>query len=85
MLFVCSDTSIGTLTKFFDFITTEDCPTFDKFGKTNLCIDDAEWTPNDVFVIVAFKSKSIAVVSRLGTLVGFINPTLVNLTPNMVD
>lgn len=81
VLFSNFDTSFATTIKLFDFVTPDDCPTFDNRGKTNLQIDDVCWTNNDAFVIIIFNSCSFAVLPRLGSsLVQIYNPTLMNIS-----
>jgi len=80
------DTLFGTAIKLFDFVSPDDCPTFDSRGKTNLCIDDAAWTNNDAFVLLMFSSCSFAVLPRLGSsLIQIFNPTILNISQKMVE
>eukprot|EP00347_Sterkiella_histriomuscorum_P020361 403338103 len=86
ILFSNFDTSFATAIKLFDFVSPDDCPTFDSRGKTNLCIDDVCWTNNDAFVLIIFNSCSFAVLPRLGSnLVKIFNPTIMNISQKMVD
>ena len=76
-LFTNFDTSFSVVLKVFDFVTPDDCPSFDNKGKTSLCIDDAAWTSNDAFVILIFNSFTLAILPRLGNaLIAFYNPTI---------
>ncbi len=85
-LFTNFDTSISATFKLFDFVTPDDCPSFDNKGKTNLCIDDASWTKNDAFVILIFNSFTFAVLPRLGnSLIAIYNPTINNISSKLVD
>jgi hypothetical protein len=80
------DTSFSVAIKLFDFVSPDDCPTFDNRGKTNLCIDDVAWTNNDAFVVMIFNSCSFAVLPRLGSsLIAIFNPTILNISQKMVD
>ena len=86
ILFTNLETALSTSIKLFDFVTPDDCPTFDNRGKTNLCIDDIAWTNNDAFIIIIFNCCSFAVLPRLGSsLVQIFNPTLMNISQKMVD
>lgn len=60
----------------FNLVSPDDHPPFDSRGKTSLWVDDAQFAPNDKFILIAFQLKSIAVLSRLGTLLKVLNPTL---------
>jgi len=79
-LFHNLDTKIGTCQKMFDFVGPDDSPPFDQRGKTNLCVQDAQWTNNDAFLVVLFKANSFGVIPRLGSqFVEIYNPTIVNI------
>lgn len=53
-------------------VKPDDHPSFDFTGKTSLWVDDIQWSPNDMFWILAFRSRDIAILSRLGGLVRFV-------------
>ena len=58
---------ISTSLKVFNFISPDDCPPFDRKGKTNLVIDDFQWTINDAFIVLLFNTGSLAILPRLGS------------------
>jgi hypothetical protein len=84
--FTSFDTSLSVNIKLFDYVTPDDCPSFDNRGKTNLCIDDAAWTKNDAFIILIFNFCTFAVLPRLGnSLIAIFNPTIANISIKQVD
>ena len=69
-----------------DLISESEQPPCDSRGKTTLRIADAVWSANDEYVVLLFQSRCLAVASRLGGLIGFINPTFhtfVKCNPDM--
>ena len=70
--FYSTDTGMGYHVKLFDLVKPNDHPSFDIQGKTSLWIDDMQWSPTDMFCIIALKSRDIAIISRLGQLLKFV-------------
>lgn len=67
--------SLDIVVKLINMINESDQPPCDSKGKTSLKIADAVWSSNDEYVVILFKSRCIAVASRLGQLIAFLNPT----------
>ena len=63
---------MGYHVKLFDLVKPNDHPSFDIKGKTSLWIDDMQWSPTDMFCIIALRSRDIAIISRLGLLLKFV-------------
>jgi hypothetical protein len=53
----------------YNLVTASDHLPFDSKGKTSLWIDDAAFSPDDKFIIFAYKYKSIGIMTRLGTMI----------------
>jgi hypothetical protein len=70
--FYSPETNFGYQVKLFNLVRPNDHPCFDAHGKTSLWIDDIQWSPNDLTCIIAFRAKSIAIITRLGSLVRYI-------------
>lgn len=70
--FYSTETNVGYQVKLFNLIKPNDHPSFDSYGKTSLWIDDIQWSPNDLTCVVAFRARSIAIITRLGSLVKFV-------------
>jgi len=66
------ETNVGYQVKLFNLVRPNDHPAFGSQGKTSLWIDDIRWSPNDLTCIIAFRAKSIAVITRLGSLIRFV-------------
>lgn len=66
---------LDIVVKLINLINENDQPPCDSKGKTSLRIADAVWSSNDEYVVILFKSRCIAVASRLGSLIAFLNPT----------
>lgn len=81
--FYSPETSFGYQVKLFNLVKPNDHPSFDAYGKTSLWIDDIQWSENDLTCIVLFRAKSIAIMTRLGSLVRFIIDPSMNIPQNM--
>lgn len=81
--FYSTDTNIGYYVNLFDMVNPDDHPTFDSRGKTSLWIDDIQWSPNDLFCLVALRSRDIAILSRLGQLLKFVSTPSLDIMQGM--
>lgn len=66
------ETNVGYPVKLFNLVKPNDHPAFSSSGKTSLWIDDLQYTPNSLTLILLFRAKSIAILTRLGSLLKFI-------------
>jgi hypothetical protein len=75
--FVSFEKSFCTCTSLYSFVTPSDSPPSDVKGKTNLQVDDIEWTHSDAFVLIVFNTGAIAVLPRMGShFIQIVNPTI---------
>jgi len=51
--------------RLFNFAQVENPPT-EKSGKANLQVDDIQWTQDDAFLIIIFRTGALALLPRLG-------------------
>ena len=81
--FYSSETNLGYQVKLFNLVKPNDHPAFDSYGKTSLWIDDIQWSPNDLTCVIAFRAKSFAIMTRLGSLIRFVTEPSASILRNL--